>query len=165
MEEARKKVEASDLDTAARDQMLRSVDRAIGETKQLIERNRPQIELAEQNNRTRQEVEREQRMKLEVQEKLALLIDECNKFMDEQEYEKAEVVAKRAAELDPKNPVVTQLVWQTKFVHRFMDNQDLQDQEGTTDSSTPWTSVDESSIPFDDRNPLVYPRCEGLGAS
>ena len=156
LEEARKKVETSSLDSAARDQLLRSVDRAIGETKQLVERNRPQIELTEKNNRIRQEVEREQRMKLEVQDKLAMLIDECNKFMDEQEYEKAEVVAKRAAELDPENPVVTQLAWKTKFAHRVMDNQIVQDQkeQGFLDALA---GVDRSSIPFSDKNPLVYP--------
>jgi general secretion pathway protein D len=156
LEEARKKVEASSLDSASRDQMFRSVDRAIGETKQLIERNRPQIESAERNDRVRQEVEREQRMKLEVQDKLAMLIDECNRFMDEQEFEKAEVVAKRAAELDPENPVVTQLVWKTKFAHRVMDNQIVQDQkeQGVIDALY---GVDKSSIPFSDKNPLVYP--------
>ena len=49
LEEARKKVEASGLDSSTRDQLLRRVDRAIGETKQFIEQNRPQIELAEKN--------------------------------------------------------------------------------------------------------------------
>ena len=58
LEEARKKVEAAGLDSATRDQLLRRVDRAIAETKQFIEQNRPQIELAEKNNRTRQDVER-----------------------------------------------------------------------------------------------------------
>jgi general secretion pathway protein D len=156
LEEARKKVEASALDTATRDQMFRSVDRAIGETKQLIERNRPQIELTEKNNRVRQEVEREQRMTLEVHEKVALLVDECNRFMDEQEYEKAEVVAKRAADLDPENPVVTQLVWKTKFAHRVTDNQIVRDQkeQGFIDALS---GVDRASTPFGDKDPLVYP--------
>ena len=58
LEEARKKVEASGLDSSTRDQLLRRVDRAIAETKQFIEQNRPQIELAEKNNRIRQDVER-----------------------------------------------------------------------------------------------------------
>ena len=58
LEEARKKVEASGLDSSTRDQLLRRVDRAIAETKQFIEQNRPQIELAEKNNRIQQDVER-----------------------------------------------------------------------------------------------------------
>ena len=53
LEDARRKVEASGLEPPFRDQLLRRVDRAIGETRQLIEQNRPQIELAEKNNRVR----------------------------------------------------------------------------------------------------------------
>ena len=49
LEEARKKVEAAGLDSPTRDQLLRRVDRAIAETRQFIEQNRPQIELAEKN--------------------------------------------------------------------------------------------------------------------
>ena len=89
---------------ATRDQLLRRVDRAIAETKQFIEQNRPQIELAEKNNRIRQDVDRQQRVKVEVGEKLAMMIDEFNKLMDEQRYAEAEVVAKQAAELDPDEP-------------------------------------------------------------
>ncbi len=156
LEQARAKVVAANLDPPARDQMLRSVDRAIGETRQLIDRNQPRIQLAEQNNRTRQDVERQQRVKLEVQEKVALLVDECNKYMDQQEYAKAEVVAKRAAELDPNNEVVTQLLWQTKFVHRFKDNEELiaNKEQGFIDALK---AVDDSSTPFDDRHPMVMP--------
>ncbi len=84
LEEARKKVELSGLDTSARDQLLRHVDRAIAETKQLIERNRPQIELAEKNLHVTQDIERQQRLKVEVGEKLALMVDEFNKLMEEQ---------------------------------------------------------------------------------
>ena len=36
--------------------------------------------------------------------------------MDEQRYAEAEVVAKRAREIDPENPVVKQLIWQSQFV-------------------------------------------------
>ena len=52
----RRKVEAAGLEPPFRDQLLRRVDRAIDETRQLIEQNRPQIELAEKNNRIREQV-------------------------------------------------------------------------------------------------------------
>ena len=110
LEDARKKVEAAGLDPPS---AIHAPPRrpAIGETKQMIEQNRPQIELAEKNNRIREEVEREQRMKVEVQEKIAMLVDKFNRLMDEQRFEEAEVVAKQAAELDPNNPVVVQVLW------------------------------------------------------
>ena len=112
----RKRVEESGLDSATRDQLLHRVDRAIDDTKKILEQNRPQIELAERNNRVRQEVDRERKYKVEVQEKFALMVNECNKLMEEQRYEEAQVLAKQANELAPDNPVSTQLLWQTKFV-------------------------------------------------
>ena len=61
LEEARKKVEAAGLDAAAQAQLLRRADRAIAETRQMIDKNRPQIELAEQNKRVREDVDRGKR--------------------------------------------------------------------------------------------------------
>jgi len=157
LQEARKKVEASGLDTSTRDQLLRRVDRAIAETDQIIEQNRPQLELAERNDNVRQEIAREQRVKLEVQEKLALLIDDFNRLMDEERFEEAQVVAKRAAELDPTNPVVTQVLWQAKFVRRFHANKDIESQaeEGFVNSML---DVDRAKVPMvGDQYPMVFP--------
>ena len=96
LEETRRKVEmTSGLEPAIRDQFLRSVDRAIAETKQVIAQNRPQIELNEKNNRIRQDVERQQRVKVEVQAKIAMKIDQFNRLMEEQRY--AEAVVSRQA--------------------------------------------------------------------
>ncbi len=156
LQEARKKVEASALDAAAQAQLLRRADRAIAETRQMIDKNRPQIELAEQNKRIRQDVERGRRVKLEVQEKLAMLIDKFNRLMDEQRYPEAQEVAKQAAELDPNNPVVMQVLWQAKFVNRLMLAKEIQSdkEQGFVDTMG---SVDRSSIPFDDSRPFRFP--------
>lgn len=156
LDEARKRVEAAGLDSAAREQLLRRVDRAIGEARQYIEKNRPQLELADKNNRIRQDIERSQKMKVEVQEKLAMLIDECNRLMDEQRFEEAEVKAKQAAELDPKNPVVVQILWTTRFVRRFNASKATED-AAEDGFNTAMENVNRGKIPFDDRKPLVYP--------
>jgi general secretion pathway protein D len=156
LEEGRKRVETAGLEPAARNQLLRRADRAIGETKQFLEENRPRLELAEKNNRTRQEIDRQQRVKLETQEKIALLVDEFNRLRDEQRYEEAQVTAKRAAELDPDSPVAQQLLLDAKFFYRVMSNQALQEKK----DNGFWAaldSVDYASVPFDDRNPYVMP--------
>ena len=156
LEAARQNVEAAALDPVSRQQLLRRVDRQLTETRRFIEMNRPRIELEEKNQRTREEIEREQQMKLDVQEKFALLVDDFNRMMDEQRYAEAEVLAKRAAELDPENPIVRQLTWQSKFVRRHMHNLALRDEkeEGF------WAQLDSvtgSSVGFDDREPFRMP--------
>ncbi len=156
LEDARKRVEMAGLDTSIRDQLLRRVDRAIGETRQIIDHNRPQIELAEKNNHIRQQIDRERLTKVEVQEKLALKIDEFNKLMDERRYPEAHVVAKQAEVLDPNNPVVVQVVWMDKLVSRHRQNDAVRDakEQGFIDALG---EVDSASIPFaGDKNPMVF---------
>lgn len=156
LEESRKKVEMSGLDSSTRDQLLRRVDRAIAETERFIEQNRPQLELAEKNTRIQGEVERRQHIKVEIDEKLAMLIDEFNQLMDEQKYDEAQVVAKRAVELDPENPVVQQVEWQSKFVRRLMNGKAIAEQKENGFIAA-LGEVDNSSIPFaGDENPLVF---------
>jgi len=156
LEETRAKVEKSSLEPAARQRMLARVDRAINDAQRHIEQHLPLIELKEKNERTREEIDRQQRLKLENQEKLALMVDDFNKLMDEQRYPEAEVVAKRASELDPENPVVRQLLWQSKFVRRIMSNRALQ-AEKESEFLIALDSVDKSSVPFNDLEPYRLP--------
>ena len=156
LQEARKMVEASGLESTTRAQLLRRVDRAIDETQQVIVKNRPQIELDEKNKRITQEVMQGRQVKLEVQDKLALMIDQFNRMMDEQRYEEAQVLAKRAAELDPENPVVVQVLWQAKFVNRIMRNRAIAS-EKEENFMVALGNVDESSTPFNDNQPYQFP--------
>ena len=154
--EARAKVESSGVDPQVRGPLLRRIDRSIEELDKYIVANRAQIELDEANREVLDEVRRRQQAKIEVDEKLAKLVEQFNKLMDEERYAEAEVLAKRARELDPENPLVRQLMWNSRFVIRNQRNQDLIDNR----ENGVWSaldSVETSSIPFDDREPYVMP--------
>ncbi len=154
--DSRKKVEQAGLEPRACGQLLRRIDRSLTEMRTFVDQNSARIELDERNRQVSQQVSHEQQVKLEVQEKLALMVDEFNTLMDEQRWGEAEVVAKRAAELDPDNPVVRQLVFQSKFVRRFYNNLAVSDakERGFIDQLG---NVDEAAIPFDDNIPFVFP--------
>ena len=47
------------------------------------------------------------------------MVDEYNKLVEERRYPEAEIVAKRAAEVDPDNPVVIQMVTVSKQLRRM----------------------------------------------
>ena len=151
----RKRVEESGLDSATRDQLLHRVDRAIDDTKKIIEQHRPQIELAERNNEVRQQVEQERKYKVEVQEKFALMVNECNQLMEEQRDEEAQVLAKQANELAPDNPVSTQLLWQTKFVANWARAKSMRDkrEEGFVIAMD---NAEDAATPFDDMKPYIH---------
>ena len=101
LEKARVAVEKSGLDSASRDLLLRRVERSILDMERYIAQNKSQIDLKERNTNTKEQLERERQTKVEVQEKLALLVNEFNKLMEEQRLApKTEIVAKKAQELN-----------------------------------------------------------------
>lgn len=155
LRQARALVEQSTLETTARDILLRRVDRDVQDLERFIEANRGKIELNERNEATRAEIDREQKVKVEVQEKVALLVDEFNKLMDEHRYAEAEVVAKRAREVAPDEPVVKQIGLMVKMVIRTNNYNEVADakEQGFIDALH---NVDISAIPFDDNKPFQF---------
>ena len=57
----------------------------------------------------------------EKQQRLAVIVDQYNRLMDEQRWPEADDVAKKAAELDPQNPVVQQLLLRSKFTRAYRE--------------------------------------------
>ncbi len=155
LQQARVMVEKAGLDQETRDRLLRSADRSIADLEQYIEINRPRIELDERNQSVKDEIDREQSAKLEVQEKIAVEVEKFNNLMDEQRWSEAEVIAKRVQEMAPDDPVATQLGWKAKFARRLANTRQVEGdkEKGFVDVMT---SADESSIPFDDRNPIQF---------
>ena len=109
LEQERRKVESAGLDPASRDQLLKRVDRALADTHHYIDDNRPKIELAEKNDKVRSEIARDQTVRQQTQDKVKELVDQFNQLIAEQRYPEAVVVAKRALELAPREPVVQQM--------------------------------------------------------
>jgi general secretion pathway protein D len=156
LKDARAAVEAAGIDADSRAQFLRRVDRKVVELDKYIADNRAKIEMDDTNRDVLKEVDRRQQTKVEVDEKLAKLVDEFQKLMDEQRYPEADVLAKRARELDPDNPVVKQLIWNSKFISRTNRISSITErkEDGVV---TALESVEEALIPYDDRNPYQMP--------
>ena len=155
LQEARSKVEDSGLETTMRQRLLRRVDERIASVQRFMNTNAPVIAQEEHNQRVRDDRDRERKMKIEVDEKVAMLVDRHNKLIDEQRYAEADVVAKQAAELAPDNPAVEQLLLFSKFRRRFEHNLALEEQR----EQGFWAqldSVDESAVGFDDRRPIRF---------
>ncbi|MFC1596933.1 hypothetical protein ACFL5Q_03200 [Planctomycetota bacterium] len=151
----RQKVETAGLESTAQQRMLERIDRNMDETQQYLEENRARIGLEEQGRQTRDEIQRDQQMRLDTQEKLALLTDEFNRLIDEERFAEAEVVAKRAAELDPENPLTVQLLTTARLVRHHFTNLDLRArrEEGF------WAQlngVEEAAVPINDMIPYTH---------
>ena len=70
--------------SASREQLLRRLDLSISDLKQYIAANAPEIEQEEKNRQVQQSVDRTRKEKVETDEKVAALVKEFNKLLDEQ---------------------------------------------------------------------------------
>jgi len=155
-EDARLRIQAAGLDPASRDRLLRRIDQELVDVRRFIDENRPRLEREEENRRIYEDLERQRLVKLEIQEKFALMVDEARRLMDEGRFHEAEVVAKRASELDPENPVATQLLWFAKLVRRHNANEAVR--AAKEDGFIAMLhDVDVASIPFDTSRTMEFP--------
>lgn len=156
LNEARAAIDGSKVDQQAKTQLLRRLDRSLEELEKYVIDNKAQIELDTSNKNILGEIQRRREAKLELDDKLAKLVDEFNKLMDEERFAEADVLAKRARELDPENTVVKQLQWQSRFASRTRRNDRLKDDK----ENGGWealNNVETAAIPFDDSVPYVMP--------
>jgi general secretion pathway protein D len=127
LQEMRKKVESAGLETGNRDQLLKRLDRAIAEKQHYIEQNHARIELDAANNSVRSGIDRENAVKLQTQQKLAELVDQYNRLNDEQRFEEAMVVAKRAKELAPHELVTSIMVEKQSILIKLARERQIRD--------------------------------------
>jgi len=156
LEQTRARVEAAGLEPNARGVLLRRVDRGIANMKKYIEDNGARIDLAERNNQTRGQIDRQRQYELEVQQRLAAMGEKFNQLCDEQRIPAAEVVEKEAYALAPNAQDARQLLWNGKFIRRFALNQDIgfQKEQGFIDTMI---AVDRASRPIDPDVPVIFP--------
>lgn len=156
LKELRTTVETAGLDANSRQQYLLRVDRAITESERYLESNRAAIELKEQNAAVKSQIDREEQVRVEVDNRIAALVNEFNQLVEEQRFAEADVVARKAEELAPDNPVVNQLKWQSRLMRSANNAFALRDakERGFVDAMN---SVEQSSKPFNDMNPYEFP--------
>lgn len=152
---AKAAVEQSALTPAEKKRLLARVDRSIGDMEKYIKQHRSEIDLAERNEAVQGEVDRQRAKRVQVQEKLALLVDEFNKLRDEQRFAEAEVIAKQAYEMAPEEPVATQLYREVRFWRNVANNQAREDNADNMNTAA-WLDVDRAGVPMDASRPLQF---------
>ena len=118
-------VEQSELEEGMKRQLQRRISMTVAETERFIKDNKAELELDAANREVLDEIERAREVKLQVQERLAELNDQYNQLRDEHRFAEMEVIAKRAYEMAPEDPVA-QLMWtNAKFIRREMLNREI----------------------------------------
>ncbi len=156
LEDARIRVAQAPLDPDSKGQLLRRVDGDIASMHRYMEENAPQIELDDQNRSVLAEIDRERAERVEIQQRLASLVNEYNMLMDQERFAEAELVARRARDMAPQEPVVQQLMHQSRLIRSIALNRDIRSdsQDGVLRTLA---SVDEAAIPHPDNEPFRFP--------
>jgi len=155
LQDTHKLIETSAAEANLKGTLLRRVDRSASELQSYLSETRPLRELAANNKAIKEDINRSRQYKVEVETKLAKLVDEFNRLIDEERWPEAEQVAKKAHSLSPDEPIVEQMMWQSKFVHRYQRSLQIkaQAEQGVVSALS---RVDESAIPFDDGRPYQH---------
>ena len=156
LRQSREQVERSPLDPAAKDLLLRRLDRSIADLQSYLDVNRAKIELEERNRTVRSDIERDAQLKVEVDEKIALKVEEFNQYIDQQQFAQAELVAKQLKELAPNEPIVKQIQIMANYTRAARNSESIR-YETAVGTQKQYESIAVSNIPMDDRNPYVMP--------
>jgi general secretion pathway protein D len=151
----RDRIAQSEVDPTARKQLLTIVDRRVAELQAFIDQHRGEIDLDERNRTILAGVEQGRETTLEVQDKIAELVEDFNSLLEEERFAEAEVIAKQVRELKPDSPISRTLMLKSRFIRRTQQ-QDAIDSDAEDGYVRALQSVDQSRIPFDDREPLLF---------
>lgn len=150
------RVAESRVDGAFKTQLLNVVGKSIVDMEGYIDDHQAQINSDTINQARMEDVENRRIRRLEVQNELAVLVEQFNKLIDENRFPEADVLARQAYELAPSEPVVQNMMWKSRFAKRVERNLAIsRDQEDGFVRAL--GSVQESGIPFDDREPYRFP--------
>ena len=147
-------VAAADIPPETRAQLQKRIDRARGEIEEMTGKRAADVALDRKNAEVEARVNRERSKKVEVDQRLALIVDEYNQMIDERRYAEAEALAKKAAALAPENPVVRQLLSQSRTIRRLDTQRSIADakEQGVVDALV---DVDRAGTPF--VGPIEFP--------
>lgn len=158
LQQAKVRVEQSSLDQVTKETFIRQIDRAIEDTVKFMERYQTQFEQDKRNQAVWEERRREAENLKSKEERLKTLVDECNKLINEQYYEEAVIIAKKAREFAPDEPATHMLLTTTQLAFNAYRSLAIRDEKAESFNEA-MIGVDRASIiPDFGRNPLHFSR-------
>lgn len=151
-------VNAAEINEQEKSRLLASLESTTASLETYLQQRKPLIELERRNAEVRNQIRVERETKLRIEQELAALVEKYNELMEQRQFAAANHVARQAQELDPKNPVVVQMYWQSTFAARNADNEDLKNRKEETFigvlRDVEWAPVHN----IRDNHPVDYPK-------
>ena len=140
-------VEAAPLSAEAIETLAGYVQRSQTSIRQWKEQLAPRYAQEARNRNIREQIEISTKAQIRIEQEIADLTEQYNQLMRERRYAEAELVAKKARDLNPKLPATVIMVEKAKLQRQIAFNEDLRERkaEGFLDVMN---GVEESAIPF-----------------
>jgi len=154
LDEAAAKVADPAVPEKVRTQLQQRIERARRDIEESTGKRRGELEMERRSAQVDARVDRERAQKVEVDQRLAMLVDEYNSLIDSQRFPEAEAVAKKAGQLAPDNPIVRQLLSQSRVIRR-LDTQKTIEGEKRDGFLNVTEDTERSATPF--VGPIEFP--------
>ncbi|MDR0392553.1 MAG: hypothetical protein LBH59_11635 [Planctomycetaceae bacterium] len=125
LNKARQRVDEAQIEEATKLTFYGSIENALQTTHKHVDQNRPKIELDARNQEVWNKLKNESEAARSREEQIKTYVDECARLNAEQEYDQAILIAKRARDFAPNEPVTQLLLQHTQMlanVHRSEQN-------------------------------------------
>lgn len=151
----RTRVSQANLDGESRKRMLSIVDRAITAHEIYMSQNKAAIDQNMRNQQITEQIAQNQEARTATDQKIISLVETYNQMMRNGEYMQAEAVAKQVGTLDPDSIIAASLIANARNRRRIEEYEDIRTmkEDGFIDNMI---TTDLASIPFDDRQPLIF---------
>ncbi|MFM8707360.1 MAG: hypothetical protein ACKOHK_04575, partial [Planctomycetia bacterium] len=154
LDEAAAKIADPAVPEKVRTQLQQRIERSRRDVEESTGKRRGELEMERKSAQVEARVNRERAQKVEVDQRLAMLVEEYNSLIDAQQFPQAEAVAKKAGQLAPDNPIVRQLLSQSRVIRRLDTQKTIEGQkrQGFMDVAE---DTERSSAPF--VGPIEFP--------
>ena len=126
------KVENAELSTESAAPLMKQLNRTRSVLRTEIEQKAPNIALNEENKRVKDQIEKEIKAAVRIDQDMVKLVEEYNELYKQQRYAEAVIVAKKAKELNPKDPSVVVMVIKGQLALQNKFNEDLKSDKEET---------------------------------
>ncbi len=147
----RGRIAQSNLGGDSQRPLLTIIDRDISEMQKYIDQNLPDIINDETNQARKDDVERRQQRRLDVEYQLQKLVEEFNDLADEKRFAEAMVVVNQASDLAPDSEIVVVLREKAKMMANRHAMTDIRERRADGFQSA-MGNVEEGAIPWDSNN-------------
>ncbi|WLD10944.1 hypothetical protein [Planctellipticum variicoloris] len=156
VDQAMASVEGAGLPEEQSAVLLRSLNKTRSSLQSEITRQQPNLEQSRKNTETLNVVEIDNANKIRIEQEFAKLVDEFNELMKQRRFADAEVVAKKAALLNPRDPVAVSLVMKAQLGRRVHEIDNLKDAKEKSFYNQLWDVETAVVVEVGDANPLKF---------